>query len=207
MFSYCLRGSGLMALSMGLLWSLPVQAQSRSETHTYDELGRLIVTRTNNGPSNADTRSLCYDEEGNRKRLELNANGSVAACAPPPVQTPPPLGGTPPPPPPPSSSNTPPVASNDSVSGYCFLTASVNLTANDSDVEDSPTKPVLVSIDGGSGGFAGAYKISNSSVSVDFGPAGDVTTFNYTIRDSVGATATGRLTVYTSSCGGGGIEQ
>lgn len=198
------RLTGLAVLAGGSLLALPaaLSAQSRTETHTYDALGRLVVTRTNGGPAQADTRSLCYDEEGNRQKLAMVNDGTVAACAPPPVQTPPPVTGTPTPTPPPSG-NTPPVAVNDAVSGKCFHTATINLTANDSDAQDSPAKPVLVSVDGGSGGFAGAYQVSNSSVSVDFGPAGDWTQFTYTVRDSAGATATGTLTVTTSgSCDG-----
>lgn len=198
---------GLLALSgMAFLTILvpgsPAQAQSRTESHTYDQLGRLIKTQTNGGPTSSDTRSFCYDEEGNRKRLEMTTNGTVAACAPPPAQTPPPPGTTAPPPPPPPSSNTPPVAMNDTVSGQCFLAVTKNVTSNDSDAEDNPTKPILVSVASGTGGQAGASKASDSSISVAFGPAGDLTRFIYTIRDSAGATATGQLTVSTSTCGG-----
>ena len=200
MFSYCMRGSVILALGAASLWALPVQAQSRSETHTYDELGRLIVTRTNGGPSNADTRSLCYDEEGNRKRLEMTANGSVVNCPAPPAQTPPPAGGTPPPPPPPPpTSNNPPVAKDDNVSGTCGNDKTLNVIVNDTDADGHALH--IVSLTHVAGPSV-AQVVSSSSVWITFaGQNFAGTTFDYVVSDTEGATDTGRIFA-TTTCDG-----
>ena len=185
-----------------LLTLLPQQAFAQVvDTYEYDELGRLRVVDSD-GTNNANdtTRSWCYDEQGNRIRYEAKGLGVEVPCADPPSQTLP--GEQDPDPPSQPSSNTPPSATDDNANGPCNMSASVNLTANDSDMEDNPAKPVLVSISGPTGGGATAYVISASSVRVEFGPQSDYSQFTYTIRDTQGATDSGTLTVWTSSCNG-----
>ena len=198
------RTTSAIALILALPASL--SAQSQTETHSYDELGRLIVTTTSGGLNNGDTRSYCFDEEGNRQELKFTSNGTTANCVAPTPQTPPPPNsGSSAPTPTPTPTNTPPVAVNNSVSGLCWNVTTVNLTANDSDAEDAPAKPVLVSISNGAGGQASATIASSSSVYVDFGPLWDITTFTYTVQDSDGAQDSATLSVATSSCGNGGM--
>lgn len=84
------------------------------------------------------------------------------------------------------------------------MTMTVNLTANDSDPESN--YPLALTAVSAGTGFGGASIVSNSSVSVDFGPSGDISVVTYTVADSLGATSTGQLTITTSSCGGGGFE-
>lgn len=92
----------------------------------------------------------------------------------------------------------------DFVSGQCFNATTVNLTANDSDPEGNyPLQ--LISITRTSG-FATATVVSTSSVSVNFASSAGLSTFNYIVQDSLGASATGELNVSTS-CGGGGPLQ
>lgn len=45
--------------------------------------------------------------------------------------------------------------------------------------------------------------VSGTFVEVIFGPDFDISQFTYTVRDSLGATSAGTLTVITISCGGG----
>ena len=188
---YLLAGSSLAAL----VAAYSAQAQQSTETYSYDALGRLISVETAGGQNNNETHSICYDDAGNRTQYKSDASGTPVTCA---------GGGTPPPPPPPPPppSNNPPNTTNDSASGACSTTVSINLTANDTDPEGNYPL-VLQSIVKTSGG-ASAIKISNSSVSATFGPAFDASSFTYTVADSLGATSTGQLNLFTSSCGGGG---
>ncbi|MXO84358.1 hypothetical protein GRI35_13360 [Altererythrobacter aestiaquae] len=95
---------------------------------------------------------------------------------------------------------------NDSVAGECFGLAFVNLTANDSDPE--PNYPLnLLAISAGSGGQASAAIVTSSVVEVYFGGQYDITTFTYTVEDSLGATDTATLTVASACQGGGGLPQ
>ena len=85
----------------------------------------------------------------------------------------------------------------------------MNLTANDTDPENN-IPLVLLSVTRTSG-FASASVTSASSVYVTTGARG-TSVFSYSVRDSLGASATGQLTVTStgtlSFCngGGGGIQ-
>lgn len=180
------------------------QAQSSSEEYTYDALGRLVKAKTTGGQNNNETHSICFDKSGNRTEYSSTSDGSEAPCveigddggaaaAPEPEPSPTPT---------PSPSNSTPMTQNDLASGECLQSVTVNLTANDSD-PDGNYPLSLTAISAGSGGSASAVVISPSSVSVTFGPAGDFTSFTYTVADSLGATATGQLSVTTATCEGG----
>ncbi len=195
-----MRGEGLLLAGslLALALSQDASAQSQTEDHTYDALGRLVITDTS-GANDGDARSYCYDDAGNRTKLRASQDSSAESCAAPTPDQLPPEPPQPPPPPPPPSGNTPPAASNDSVSGDCMDTATVNLTVNDFDADDDPTRPVLVSIVKTSGS-GGASKVSASSVSVSFALNGGGGVFSYVIEDSDGATDTGTLHVTTNQC-------
>lgn len=173
------------------------------ETHTYDELGRLISTQTS-GPNSSfnddEARSYCYDALGNRTDLKASTDNSVLACpAPSPAATPP-VTPSPTPTPPAPPTNSPPYAVDDAVWGNCGASTSISVTANDSDAEDSPIKPQLVSITKLSG-FATASVVSGN-VSLNYGGYSGFSVFSYTIEDSDGATGAGTLEVQSggSSC-------
>ncbi len=174
-----------------------VIAQSSTKTYEYDALGRLVEARTAGGANNNEAHEICYDAAGNRTRFRATNNGTSIDCltgsaptpSPTPTPTPTPTGG----------GNSPPTTVNDYTGGSCSLTKTVNLTANDSDPEDG-VPPVLLSISKNLG-QSSATKVSDSSVSVDFGPSLGLTTFTYTVADSLGATSTGTLTAEVTSCG------
>ena len=178
-------------------------AQSSTETYTYDALGRLIVTDTSGGENDAEVHSLCYDKAGNRTEYKTTSDGAASSC----------IddgssggsggggGGTPPPPPPPPSNN-PPVTQNDSATLFCDMILTVNLTANDSDPEGN--FPLTVTnVVYTSGSPASVSSFSASSATIDAGPIDGITTFTYTVQDSLGASSTGTLTIATTGCGGG----
>ena len=177
-----------------------VVAQSSTKTYEYDSLGRLVEARTAGGANNNEAHEICYDAAGNRIRFRATNDGSSITCptgstpspSPSPTPTPTPTGG----------GNSPPTTVNDYTSGPCLWSLTVNLTANDSDPEGN-TPLVLQSITKNLG-QSSATKVSNSSVRVDFGSSLGLTTFTYTVADSLGATSTGTLTAEVTSCGGGG---
>lgn len=186
-------GCSACALSIAGL----VNAQERTENHEYDSLGRLIITQSS-GVGSTETRSYCFDELGSRSVLRTSTDGSVANCPPPlPAPTPSPT---------PAPTNTPPVANGDLARGWCNTSTTFNVTANDSDAEDDPAKPVLMGIVEASGGGASAARLNGSSVSIDFGSAAGISQYTYTIKDSAGATDTAFLTIETM-CFGGSPDQ
>jgi YD repeat-containing protein len=199
---------GLAALSACMLPNGAASAQQSTEStenYKYDVLGRLVAVETAGGQNDEEVHSLCYDAAGNRVEFKATSDGTEAAC----VSQGTAGGGSgggggedPPPPPPPG--NNPPVTQNDFVSGACFLTMPVNLTANDDDPEGN--EPLTLTAVTPGSGYGGAGIVSNSSVIVDFGPSGDVSIVTYTVADSLGATSSGQLTISTSTCSGGGSE-
>lgn len=177
-----------------------VAQSTQTEDHEYDSLGRLIVTDVS-GLNNGDTRGYCYDELGNRLKLRASIDGSEPTCSSPNPPTPPPPPSPPPPPPAPPSGNVPPVADADNISGECGTSIILNITADDFDAEDDPTKPTLVSLAPWLSGPASATIVSASSVSVTFGSAEGFTHYQYIVEDSQGASDQATLAI-TTSCGG-----
>lgn len=150
---------------------------SETVTYTYDELGRLVAVATSGGPNDALAVSTTYDPAGNRTNYAVST------------------GGTPPSPPPPT--NNPPVTVNDTGSQQRCSMATYNVLANDSDPEgDYPLS--LVSVTGG--GFS---VLSSTTIQYTSGSPTGNRTGTYTVQDSKGATATGKLIVTVS----GGVCQ
>lgn len=164
---------------------------SDTTTFSYDALGRLVATSIAGGPNNGMKSSTLFDSNGNRTHYQTGT--AISTPTPSPTPTP--------------TSNLPPTATDDNLYVPCYNSATVNLTANDSDPEGN-TPLVLQSITLLSGS-ASATKISNSSVSVNASSSGpyDNSTFSYVVADSLGATSTGRLYVNvqfdSNYCGGG----
>lgn len=180
-------------------------AQQSTENYKYDVLGRLVAVETAGGQNDEEVHSLCYDAAGNRVEFKATSDGTEAAC----VSQGTAGGGSgggggedPPPPPPPG--NNPPATQNDSVFGNCYASTIVNLTANDTDPEGNYPLSLVSIMKTNSGGGSADLWITPSSVEVFFGGAYDLTTFEYTVADSLGATSTGQLSTSTSTCGGGG---
>ena len=177
--SILLTGASLGALFLAGL----AQAQSSTETYTYDALGRLISVETAGGQNNNETHSICYDDAGNRTQYVSDASGQTAGC-----------GGS-------SGGNNPPEPQDDIVS-YCPGSGGVvNLTANDTDPDgDYPLTLTNLVISGN--GNAGI--ISASSVNAAASPTpGEVTMVTYTVEDSRGASATGTFRIRALQLGRG----
>ena len=155
---------------------------SETKTYTYDALGRLVQAQSSGTVNNQDTSSICYDPAGNRTQYKSDGAGSVVNC------------GS-------GSSNNPPVTQSDSVQVGCNQTTTVNVTANDSDPDGNlPLTLISVAVNSG---FASATVASASSVQVTGSFENETATATYTIQDSLGATATGILTI--KSVGGPSI--
>jgi hypothetical protein len=179
----------------GAGWSMSTAAQDTT-SYSYDPLGRLVETTISGGPNNNLKAATCFDAAGNRTQ-HYTGTGAVPSCTPTPVPTP-----TPPP------TNQPPVTANDTANIPCQSSGTVNLTANDSDPENN-VPLVLLGITGVSGD-ATASIASSSSVEVLTNLKGP-SVFTYTVRDSLGGSSTGQLTVTATGqalyCNGGGGNQ
>lgn len=192
---------------MRIVWSVPVFAAfllqpvnaqvAQQENHTYDELGRLTST-TNTGSSlNGETRSICYDEAGNRTDFDVRTNGATTTCPAPGSQTPPagpPEPSDPPVPDPPE--NYPPVTQDDIALGCDFDYTLV--LWNDSAPEQGESL-TLISITFDSGDTTASATITSSplgDVQVVYpSTAGQSAFFTYTVRDGFGLESTGQLRV------------
>lgn len=152
-------------------------------TYTYDPLGRLTATSSSGGPASGVNSSYGYDCAGNRIQVVAGAGAA-------PVPPPPPCGPAPPPPP---GNNQPPTANADTAPSIpkCGSTT-VNVTANDADPEGNI--PLVVAGVGTAAGLALTVP-SGSTIGIEsLGPSG-LKTFTYTVRDTLGATATGNVSV------------
>lgn len=185
--------------------ALPMKAdaQTSTESYTYDSLGRLVLANTSGGSNNAEAHSICYDQSGNRTQYDSKSDGSSAICMD--------LGAAMS-----AASRTattegavsdllpvlparPLTTQKDFVSGACLKKLTVNLTANDFD-QDSEYPLTLTAISRSGGGNATAVLVSPSSVSVTFAASGDTTDFVYTVANAVGVATTGEFKASTSLC-------
>jgi hypothetical protein len=87
------------------------------------------------------------------------------------------------------------------VYGTCGSSVPVNLTANDTDPENN--LPLSLQSITRQSGWGSATITSSSTVEAVFGPAGNTSSFAYTVADSLGATSVGTLLVVTVDCAGG----
>ena len=188
----------VIAMSMAAI----AAAQVETRTHTYDPLGRLSSTEVDGGANQDDTRALCYDKSGNRTDFMTRENGSVPACTAPTPDLPPTSTPSPSPSPTPTPTNSPPNAVDDFTSGFCSTTVFIDVTANDSDPDgDTPLTVTAVSKQAG----GASANLDFGLVAVTYGPDQDISTFEYTLEDPSGASDVAILTVWTTSCGGGGF--
>ncbi|WP_379553559.1 hypothetical protein [Qipengyuania sp. DGS5-3] len=59
-----------------------VNAQSSTETYTYDAQGRLIKVETAGGSNDKKKSVICYDKAGNRKEYKAASGNSQPTCPP-----------------------------------------------------------------------------------------------------------------------------
>ena len=182
-----------------------VASSAETVTYTYDALGRLRASSVSGGPDNGTSTAICYDAASNRERYVTTIAGAAACTAAPyPTPTPTPTPSpTPTPTPTPTPGNQPPNAVADVAYTFrCdFAGVSIAVLANDSDPEGN-TPLVVLSVTGASIGTATV--VSSSTVSYQpNGFSSGVESLNYQVRDSLGATSVGSITVHVQqgNCG------
>lgn len=168
-------------------------------TYTYDALARLTDTSITGGPSSGIATSTCFDAAGNRVQVVVGQTGGRCSSTPAPTPTPTPTP-VPTPTPTPGPTNQVPVAVADYATFICSSNRTINLLTNDYD-PDNHTPLALVSITSPNPSFVWANVVGTTSVSVGAAYAGTYI-LNYVVRDSLGATANGRLTVTVTDAGG-----
>ncbi len=207
------------------LFSLPAVVQAQEVvTYVYDDLGRLIVTRTSGGARDGQATETRFDPAGNRTNYRVSGvadaspppppvpTPSPPPPAPPPPAPPPPTPppppppapppAPPPPPPPPPPPNSPPVTVADSMSIARCGSGEVNVIANDTDPEGNVPLEVIGAANANPA-RGSAYAVSGSTVryDADLGGATGADSVTYTVRDSLGATATGTISVTIRTAG------
>lgn len=172
----------LLGVVLAAGWTVSAGA-SETRTYAYDALGRL-VTRTSAGSvNNNQTSAYCYDSAGNRVRYKANQSGVPANCQDNP-------GG----PGDPGGPNAPPIANDDSINIRCGESGTINVIANDTDPDGNyPLSVVTFSIVSGS--VSSITLISSTSFDINAGWMPNTAIVSYTVKDSLGATGTGQLTI------------
>jgi uncharacterized protein RhaS with RHS repeats len=179
------KGAARFFLASSALALASAAQAGETVTYSYDALGRLVATTSSGTVNDGLTTSLAYDPAGNRSTYMVSGAGGGA---PPPS----PPGPVPPPPP---AGNQPPVALDDTGGTTICRAAYFNVLSNDSD-PDGNTPLTLVSVS--SNGLRGDASVAGSQVY--FAPNGITGAANvtYTIRDSLGATASAVLSLTLS---------
>lgn len=160
--------------------------------YSYDARGRLIkVIRSGSAQSNSNvTTDYTHDKANNRKQF-VTINSPNLPAAPPP----------PPPPPPPT--NNPPITVGDALTVNKCGTGEVNVIANDSDPEGNV--PLVVIGAANANPAKGSASVGSSSSMVryeaDLGGATGADSVTYTVRDSLGATSTGTVSITIRTTG------
>lgn len=184
-FHFLLANTALSALATSA-------AANETITYTYDAKGRLTQVSHSGTVNNGVQTSYGHDRADNRSSVIATSGGT------PPPSPPPPSPPSPPPPPSPPT-NSPPVTKPDSggLIAKC-ATKTVNVTANDTDPEGNyPLSVVGAIADGG----LSVTVVSSTSVEIEsLGPSG-TKTVTYTVRDSLGATATGIISLVVRTTG------
>lgn len=167
---------------VALMISFRVHA-AETVIYTYDAQGRLVQSVISGTVNNGQSSSTTFDAANNR----TNYNVSLAVA---------------PPPPPPPPSNNPPVTVADSLSVPRCAIRTKDVTVNDSEPEGNVPLVVLSAINANASKGA-ASVASASSVSYEaYADASGSDTVTYTVRDSLGATSTGTLSITILATGG-----
>lgn len=199
------RQSYLVGCTAIGLTAAAISTSAQTVTYTYDALGRLRSSSTTGGPNNGTDTAICYDAASNRERY-VTTIGSAASCTPSPYPTPTPSPAPTPiptPTPTPTPGNQPPNAVADVAYTFRCDPAGVSIAvlANDSDPEGN-TPLVVLSVSGASIGTATVV----SGTTIFYQPNGfssGIESLTYQVRDSLGATSTGPITVHVQqgNCG------
>lgn len=172
---------GFSASLAAIIYLLPAAAlASETVMHQYDELGRLISSSKSGGLATGSQTTTAYDPAGNR----TNQAASGASGG----------GGIPPPPP---TGNLPPIANANSISVLCNAMVTINVTANDADPEGNVPLTVL-SVTLPPLSAASATVVSVSNIEIYGASFAETAAATYSVKDSLGATATGNLTITTT---------
>jgi YD repeat-containing protein len=171
----------LSVSAVALMVPLGVSA-TETVTYSYDAQGRLVQSVISGTVNNGQSSSTSFDAANNRTNYSVSVNG-----------------GTPPPPPP----NQPPVTVADTLPNVpkCAF-RDKDVTFNDSDPEGNVPLIVLSVVN--SNPSLGSPTVLNASTVRYQAEATGATgndTVTYTVRDSLGATATGTLSVTVVNTG------
>jgi YD repeat-containing protein len=174
----------LLSVSViALMLPLGVRA-TETVTYSYDAQGRLVQSVISGTVNNGQSSTTSFDTANNRTNYTVSLSG-----------------GTPPPPPP--SSNSPPVTVADSLPNIpkCAY-RDKDVTFNDSDPEGN-VPLVLLSVVNTNPSVGAPSVVSASTVRYEADISGGTgsDTVTYTVRDSLGATATGTLSVTVVNSG------
>jgi YD repeat-containing protein len=174
----------LLSVSViALMLPLGVRA-TETVTYSYDAQGRLVQSVISGTVNNGQSSTTSFDTANNRTNYTVSLSG-----------------GTPPPPPP--SSNSPPVTVADSLLNIpkCAY-RDKDVTFNDSDPEGN-VPLVLLSVVNTNPSVGAPSVVSASTVRYEADISGGTgsDTVTYTVRDSLGATATGTLSVTVVNSG------
>lgn len=156
-------------------------------TYSYDAQGRLVQSVISGTVNNGQSSSTTFDAANNRTNYAVSLSGV----------TPP----SPPPPPPPS--NNPPVTVADSLMNVpkCAI-RDKDVTFNDSDPEGNVPLVLLSVVNSNpSLGSPSVWSASTVRYEADISGVTGSDTVTYTVRDSLGATATGTLSVTVVNSG------
>lgn len=154
---------------------------SETTTYRYDALGRLVAVTSSGSVNNGVATSIGYDPAGNRSTYSV---GGAGGTAPPPGPVPPPPG------------NSGPATVADALQVPRCTSGSKNVLFNDTDPEGNYPL-ALVSVSGGTRGSATI--LSATTIGYDAGDLTGSDAIAYTVADSLGATATGTLTITVQS--------
>lgn len=176
----------LTSVSVIALTIAPSVNASETVTYTYDAQGRLVQSVISGTVNNGQSSSTTFDAANNRTNYSVSLSGS-----------------TPPPPPPPPPSNNPPVTVADTLYNIpkCAIRTKI-VTANDSDPEGNVPLVLLSVVNTNTSlGTPSVLNASTVQYDTDISGATGSDTVTYTVRDSLGATATGTLSVTVVNSG------
>jgi hypothetical protein len=145
---------------------------SETITYSYDPRGRLIKVAHSGTVNNGVRSCYTYDKADNRTNQAVVTSGDCTSG---------------------NGGSLPPTPVNDSGTQPKCTTANYNVTANDTDPEGDYPLTVTNVTGSGNWGIASASEVSFTSLNSTGAKVG-----TYTVRDSMGATATATLTVTVS---------
>jgi YD repeat-containing protein len=177
----------LLSVSVIALMIPSVLNATETVTYSYDAQGRLVQSVISGTVNNGQSSTTSFDAANNRTNYSVSVNG----------------GTPPPPPPPPPPSNKPPVTVTDTLANVpkCAF-RDKDVTINDSDPEGNVPLVVLSVVN--SNPSLGSPTVLNASTVRYQAEATGATgsdTVTYTVRDSLGATASGTLNVTVVNTG------